>query len=145
MEVVATIKALTLGAQAVNTAIKLNNSNEATLKASELIDRITETQTAVLELLQKNIQLVSRNNDLEKEIASLLASKSQKEMYTLIPYGKNEVLIYKHKETKHLVCPLCFENDKIRTLQDKGIGFVCNQCATYYSHTPMDTTPPQRW
>lgn len=136
----AAMSSLKVAGEITSALLKLKTDSEIQSKAIELNEKLIHAQQELFAAYSEQSRLLTRIEELEKEIAKIDDWEELKKRYKLItPFEKRAVTVYAVKEsfsdleTAHWICPKCYDDHRRSILQpqkDKrqDINLVCATC-----------------
>ena len=120
-------QALKSASTIINELSRLKISSEVSSKVTEMNAEIISAQGYTLSAQQRQMELINRVSELEKEVMSLKEWDTKKDDYelksiqgTAFAYAMKETV--ETSEPPHWLCQPCFENRKKSVLQKQGPG-----------------------
>lgn len=136
--------AIKMTASALKSAIKLHQQVEIDLKASELLEKIDSLSVTIMELYEKNLELIKEKAELEKKVVNNEQWEKEKTKYKLYELD-TEIYVYAYQKSNnntdpmHYVCKKCMEDGKKSVLDfihensDGSKKYHCNRCDVSFS------------
>ena len=101
----------------------------------ELQEKITELREAVLEAKDEVLSLREENQALKSKLAEQESWNARAARYTLVTTIGGAHVYQTDGPPPHFACPRCFEEQKVRILQDRRViagTFGCSECGKEY-------------
>jgi regulator of replication initiation timing len=159
MPIIETFNALKMSADALKSAINLHQQVEIDLKIAELFQKIDGFYSTILELYEKNTQLIQEKADLEKKLMSYEQWEKEKAKYKLHEID-TQVFVYEYQVSKkntdpmHYCCAKCMHDDKKSILNfnselsDGSKHYYCPSCGkttSTHAKRKISITPPPHY